>query len=85
MELVRDYDFSLHYHPSKANVVVDTLSRKNTSMLACLRLVKWKLLDFFACDFDLCVDELGGKLVLCNLVAKPTIIEKIVDAQVRDA
>ena len=45
---------------------------------------KWKLLNF-ACDFDLCVDELGGKLVLCNLVAKPTIIEKIVDAQLLDA
>ena len=60
-------------------MVADALSRKTTSMLACLRLGKWKLLNF-ACDYDLCVDELGGKLALCNLVAKPTIFEKVVDA-----
>ena len=28
MELIRDYDMKLHYHPGKANVVADTLSRK---------------------------------------------------------
>ena len=34
MEYMEDYDFSLHYHPSKANVVVDTLSRKSRGVLA---------------------------------------------------
>ncbi|KAA0052077.1 ty3-gypsy retrotransposon protein [Cucumis melo var. makuwa] len=28
LELVKDYDCAILYHPSKANVVVDTLSRK---------------------------------------------------------
>ena len=28
MELLEDYDFTLHYHPGKANVVADGLSRK---------------------------------------------------------
>ena len=28
MEFLEDYDFTLHYHPGKANVVVDALSRK---------------------------------------------------------
>ena len=27
MELLKDYDMSVHYHPVKANVVVDALSR----------------------------------------------------------
>ena len=26
MEFLEDYDFTFHYHPSKANVVVDALS-----------------------------------------------------------
>ena len=29
MELIKDYDMKLHYHPGKANVVADALSRKN--------------------------------------------------------
>jgi hypothetical protein len=29
LELVKDYDLEIHYHPSKANVVADALSRKS--------------------------------------------------------
>ena len=34
MEYLKDYDFELLYHPSKANVVVDALSRKRVHMSA---------------------------------------------------
>ena len=34
MEYLEDYDFTLHYHPSKANVVADALSRKSRGVLA---------------------------------------------------
>jgi hypothetical protein len=29
LELIKDYDLEVHYHPRKANVVADTLSRKS--------------------------------------------------------
>ena len=29
MELIKDYNLEVHYHPGKANVVADTLSRKS--------------------------------------------------------
>ena len=29
MEYLEDYEFTLHYHPGKANVVADALSRKS--------------------------------------------------------
>jgi hypothetical protein len=28
LELIKDYDLEVHYHPGKANVIVDALSRK---------------------------------------------------------
>jgi hypothetical protein len=31
LELIKDYDLEVHYHPGKANVVVDALSRKGYS------------------------------------------------------
>ena len=33
MEYLDDYDFTLHYHPSKANVVADALSQKSRGVL----------------------------------------------------
>ena len=34
MELLKDYDCIIDYHPGKANVVADSLSRKSTGSLA---------------------------------------------------
>ena len=34
MELLKDYDCSILYHPGKANVVADDLSRKSSGSLA---------------------------------------------------
>ena len=41
MEYLEDYDFSLHYHPSKANVVADALSRKSWRVLASVASREW--------------------------------------------
>ena len=34
MEYLEDYDFTLHYHPDKANVVANALNRKSRGVLA---------------------------------------------------
>ena len=34
MEYLEDYDFTLHYHLGKANVVANALSRKSRGVLA---------------------------------------------------
>jgi len=34
LEFLKDYDFQLSYHPGKANVVADALSRKSLNMSA---------------------------------------------------
>ena len=41
MEYLKDYDFTLHYHPSKENVVADVLSQKSRGVLATIAYWKW--------------------------------------------
>ena len=36
LEFVKDYDFELSYHPSKANVVAEALSRRNYAASLCV-------------------------------------------------
>ena len=40
MELLKDYDCQILYHPGKANVVADALSRKSIGSLAHLVMEK---------------------------------------------
>ena len=41
MEYLEDYDFTLHYHHSKANMVADALSRKSRGVLASVASWEW--------------------------------------------
>ena len=45
MEYLEDYDFTLHYHPGKANVVADALSRKSRGVLARVTSREWQMLE----------------------------------------
>ena len=45
IEFLKDYDFTLDYHPSKANVVADALSRKSRGALASIASRKWQMLE----------------------------------------
>ena len=45
MEFLEDYDFTLHYHPGKANVVADALSRKSRGVLTSIASREWRMLE----------------------------------------
>ena len=43
IEYLEDYDFTLHYHPSKENVA-NALSRKSRGVLASVASWEWQML-----------------------------------------
>ena len=45
MKYLEDYDFTLHYHPGKANMVADALSRKSREVLASVASKEWQILE----------------------------------------
>ena len=47
LELVKDYDCDISYHPGKANVVADALNRKSSSSLRILRQLEKSLQKYF--------------------------------------
>ncbi|GKF44624.1 reverse transcriptase [Tanacetum coccineum] len=57
LELLKDYDTNIQYHPGKANVVADTLSRK-FGMIACFDSII--LRDLERLDVELRVQGSGG-------------------------
>ena len=46
MEFLKNYEFELKYHPGKANVMVDTLSRKSLTV-AWMMIKETKLIENF--------------------------------------
>ena len=42
MEFLKDYDYTINYHPGKANVVADALSRK--AQISGLMVKEWEML-----------------------------------------
>ena len=77
LELIKDYDLELHYHPGKANVVADALSRK--ARCNCL-LAKPKLTTL--CDeFRRLGLEMVEEGFLANIELKSTLLDQIKEAQ----
>ncbi|XP_057459254.1 uncharacterized protein LOC130749915 [Actinidia eriantha] len=83
MEYLEDYDFELLYHPGKANVVADALSRKPRSTAASLAIHEWKMLEQLG-EFDLEVNESATHATLFTLVAQPTLLSRVLEAQQSD-
>ncbi len=69
LELIKDYDLVIDYHPGKANVVADALSRKSLFALRAMN-ARLSLVD-------------GGSVVT-ELRVKPTFLQQIYEAQKND-
>ena len=83
VELIKDYDCTIEYHPGKANVVADALSHKPTATLASIKAVQLPLLlEFRGLNAKLTVDDSG--VVLASFSARPLLLQEIGEAQMQD-
>jgi hypothetical protein len=48
LELIKDYDLGINYHPGKANMVADTLSRRSHTNQLVVKSIPSELCDEFA-------------------------------------
>ena len=75
LELLKDYDFDLNYHPSKANVVANALSRKSLHM-SMLMVRELEMIEQFK-DMSLVCEETSKSVKLGMLKLTSGIIEDI--------
>ena len=77
LELIKDYDLEVHYHPGKANVVADALSRK--SYCNCLAV---KTMGLTLCQE---MEKLNIEVIqqgsLTNIIVEATIRDQVIAAQ----
>jgi hypothetical protein len=59
MELIKDYNCIIDYHPGKANVVADALSRKNKAFISGLLVLS---------ELNVHLDVTSGGILLATLV-----------------
>nr|GEX08594.1 retrotransposon protein, putative, Ty3-gypsy subclass [Tanacetum cinerariifolium] len=82
LELLKDYDTNIQYHPRKANVVADALSRKS-GMIAGIKVDKEIICDLERLDIELYVRGQHGYWV--SLRVEPDLISRIKEAQMEDS
>src|SRR5579859_2416329 len=80
LELIKDYDLEVHYHPGKANVVADALSHK-----ACCNCIDagWYIVTLCHEMAELSL-EIVPQGYLGNIITEPTLKDQIVKAQMTD-
>ncbi|WVZ70358.1 LOW QUALITY PROTEIN: hypothetical protein U9M48_019033 [Paspalum notatum var. saurae] len=80
LELIKYYDLEIHYHPGKANVVADALSRK----AHCNVIEARPTVRVICCEMDEIKMPTKQHAELYNLIIEPTIKDQIIVAQKKD-
>ena len=83
MKFLEDYDFTLNYHPGKANVMADALSQKSQGVLASIASWEWRMLET-AGQFRLQYDE-QAQGTLGSMMATPSLLSRVIEPQLQDA
>ena len=82
MEYLEDYDFTLHYHLDKENVVANALNRKSRGVLASIASREWQMIKTvgqFGLQYS---DQAQG--TLGSLVAMPSLLSRVIESQGQD-
>nr|GFD54292.1 putative reverse transcriptase domain-containing protein [Tanacetum cinerariifolium] len=82
LELLKDYDTNIQYHPRKANVVADALSIKS-GMIVGIKVEKEIIRDLERLDIELYVRRQHG--YWASLRVEPDLISQIKEAQKEDS
>ncbi|KAL0543549.1 hypothetical protein IC582_018647 [Cucumis melo] len=82
LELVKDYDCEILYHPGKANVVADALSRKVSHSAALITRQAPLHRDLERAEIAVSVGAVT--MQLAQLTVQPTLRQRIIDAQSND-
>ena len=83
MELLKDYDCTIDYHPGKANVVADALSRKSTGSLAYMQTVQLPLMvELRELGVELRMNASGA--LFASFQLRPILVDCILGAQLED-
>ena len=80
LELIKDYDLEVHYHPGKANVVADALSRK--VHCNCLSVEPYN--DTLCAEMQKLKLEIIPQGSLTHISVEPTLIDQVIMAQLHD-
>ena len=83
MEYLEDYEFTLPYHPGKANLVADVLSWKSRGVLAYVASREWQMLEIvgqFRLQYS---DQAQG--VLGSLVVASSLLSMVIESEGQDA
>ena len=82
MEFIKDYEFTLQYHPGKENVVADALSRKRVH-LSSIAMKGLELLEKFR-DLDLNLNSSNDKVQCRIITIENELMNEIVALQGAD-
>ena len=79
VEFLEDYDCTINYHPGKANVVADALSRQ--VQIAGLMVKEWNLLEEVS-EWNPRLDR--QRVIFCNITVRSDLLDRIKEAQRND-
>ena len=83
IELIKDYECTIEYHPEKANVVADALSRRPMSSLSHLRAVHLpRLIELRSLGVRL--ELIDSRALLATFHVRPVLIDRIRELQIQD-